>query len=299
MKRHGFTLIELLVVIAIIAILAAILFPVFAQAKVAAKKISCLSNIKQMATAAQLYLGDNDDLYPLNSYSTASGFSFNNTHYWYFGLTLQSNSAAKLVPADGVLYPYQRSAMIVNCPDGKNIKPGSGGAPFSIDVSDAALGYDKNPMITNTFFAPASATYGPFPNATTWDEPANSMLLADAGFPNNSASFNGVALPKRISSNVAQNGKPNNCANASTRAPHGLVSNIAFQDTHAKGIKIYLPADYVQVPTVCSTGYGFLVGPGVSLVSPTSSAGTSGSALAPAGTNYYFVPDKTSGNIYL
>jgi prepilin-type N-terminal cleavage/methylation domain-containing protein/prepilin-type processing-associated H-X9-DG protein len=59
--RHAFTLIELLVVIAIIAILAAILFPVFAQAKAAAKKIACLSNEKQLGTATYLYLADNDE----------------------------------------------------------------------------------------------------------------------------------------------------------------------------------------------------------------------------------------------
>lgn len=64
MKR-AFTLIELLVVIAIIAILAAILFPVFAQAKAAAKKASCLSNSKQYITAAIMYSGDYDDLAPL------------------------------------------------------------------------------------------------------------------------------------------------------------------------------------------------------------------------------------------
>ncbi len=61
MRRSAFTLIELLVVIAIIAILAAILFPVFAQAKEAAKKTACLSNDKQMATALFMYAGDSDD----------------------------------------------------------------------------------------------------------------------------------------------------------------------------------------------------------------------------------------------
>ena len=59
--RQAFTLIELLVVIAIIAILAAILFPVFARAKAAAKKTACLSNEKQLGTATYMYLADNDD----------------------------------------------------------------------------------------------------------------------------------------------------------------------------------------------------------------------------------------------
>jgi len=63
-RRQGFTLIELLVVIAIIAILAAILFPVFAQAKLAAKKTVAISNVKQLLLSTKIYQGDNDDLIP-------------------------------------------------------------------------------------------------------------------------------------------------------------------------------------------------------------------------------------------
>jgi prepilin-type N-terminal cleavage/methylation domain-containing protein/prepilin-type processing-associated H-X9-DG protein len=63
-RLRAFTLIELLVVIAIIAILAAILFPVFAQAKAAAKKTSCISNQNQIGKGILLYLSDNDDTYP-------------------------------------------------------------------------------------------------------------------------------------------------------------------------------------------------------------------------------------------
>jgi prepilin-type N-terminal cleavage/methylation domain-containing protein/prepilin-type processing-associated H-X9-DG protein len=60
MKRHGFTLIELLVVIAIIAILAAILFPVFARARAKAEQTACLSNVKQVSLATQMYCSDWD-----------------------------------------------------------------------------------------------------------------------------------------------------------------------------------------------------------------------------------------------
>ena len=61
LRRRGFTLIELLVVIAIIAILAAILFPVFTAAKEKGKQASCLSNLKQLSTAMCMYMQDSQD----------------------------------------------------------------------------------------------------------------------------------------------------------------------------------------------------------------------------------------------
>src|SRR5436853_6791160 len=63
-RRRGFTLIELLVVIAIIAILAAILFPVFAQARNQARKTTCLSNTKQLGLGVLMYLQDYDEVFP-------------------------------------------------------------------------------------------------------------------------------------------------------------------------------------------------------------------------------------------
>lgn len=91
MKR-AFTLIELLVVIAIIAILAAILFPVFAQAKLAAKKAVSLSNLKQVGLALFMYQGDYDDVYPqtsvqrpnngkANASTAAAGYSKSGTKF--------------------------------------------------------------------------------------------------------------------------------------------------------------------------------------------------------------------------
>lgn len=89
---RGFTLVELLVVIAIIAILAAILFPVFARAKEAAKKTTCLSHLKQLNTAAILYAGDADDSFP-NTGETAlwSGRYFRWPLMPYLGVGLRQN----------------------------------------------------------------------------------------------------------------------------------------------------------------------------------------------------------------
>jgi len=78
-QRKAFTLIELLVVIAIIAILAAILFPVFAQAREAARKTACLSNLKQIGTGFQMYAGDSDEQMPpwtANACGAYTGGSF-------------------------------------------------------------------------------------------------------------------------------------------------------------------------------------------------------------------------------
>jgi prepilin-type N-terminal cleavage/methylation domain-containing protein len=101
MKKRGFTLIELLVVIAIIAILAAILFPVFAQAKEAAKQTATLSNAKQLGTAFNMYATDSDDNLP-------SGFSYRLDmlptvgYWWDFGASFPAGSAD---PASWYLEP--------------------------------------------------------------------------------------------------------------------------------------------------------------------------------------------------
>jgi len=82
MRRLAFTLIELLVVIAIIAILAAILFPVFAQAKAAAKKTAGLSNQKQIGTSLQMYLNDFDDTVPIDHYNQPGSAFPADKVYW-------------------------------------------------------------------------------------------------------------------------------------------------------------------------------------------------------------------------
>ena len=83
LTKRAFTLIELLVVIAIIAILAAILFPVFAQAKLAAKKTADLSNIKQTSLGITMYLSDSDDTYPLSYFWDVTFTApYGSSYYW-------------------------------------------------------------------------------------------------------------------------------------------------------------------------------------------------------------------------
>lgn len=99
--RKAFTLIELLVVIAIIAILAAILFPVFAQAKLAAKGISSVSNVKQVALANLMYTNDNDDQFVSQFVDETGPWGWQNT--WIMN-TLPYNKSFGIVrdPSDFV-----------------------------------------------------------------------------------------------------------------------------------------------------------------------------------------------------
>jgi prepilin-type N-terminal cleavage/methylation domain-containing protein len=107
--RRAFTLIELLVVIAIIAILAAILFPVFAQAKFAAKKTATLSGLKQIALGLQMYSNDNDDMaVPYYGYADPSGNNYY-TSPWVQGDTNQYHYATAW---PGRIYPYVKNMSI-------------------------------------------------------------------------------------------------------------------------------------------------------------------------------------------
>src|SRR3954454_14325368 len=107
-SMKGFTLIELLVVIAIIAILAAILFPVFARAREAARSTSCASNLRQLGMAMTMYGQDNEGCYPLH-YTLAP--SFTSGGYW-FG-TVSSGVVDK---TQGMLFPYTKNHQIQLCP---------------------------------------------------------------------------------------------------------------------------------------------------------------------------------------
>jgi prepilin-type N-terminal cleavage/methylation domain-containing protein/prepilin-type processing-associated H-X9-DG protein len=128
MKRKGFTLIELLVVIAIIAILAAILFPVFAQAREKARQITCASNEKQIGLAILQYAQDYDETMPAGN-------------YWDIGNSL---------PWVRVIQPYLGS----NGPAGGYLTNGSQGLLRCPDDSGPMSAYDEPPALGFGYFGP-------------------------------------------------------------------------------------------------------------------------------------------------
>lgn len=119
MKTKGFTLIELLVVIAIIAILAAILFPVFAKVREKARQTSCASNERQLGLGILQYLEDNDET-----------FSMGDNVYNYCGGWVHPT------------YPYVKSVGLFSCPDDpSSYNPGYGiWNPVSYDINDSLVG---------------------------------------------------------------------------------------------------------------------------------------------------------------
>jgi prepilin-type N-terminal cleavage/methylation domain-containing protein/prepilin-type processing-associated H-X9-DG protein len=115
-SRRGFTLIELLVVIAIIAILAAILFPVFAQAREKARSISCLSNLKQTGTALVMYVQDYDESFPINIYLALQGTSPCTMSAMQEIQPYQKNSQVMICPSDGTKLDFVVGMSVIGLP---------------------------------------------------------------------------------------------------------------------------------------------------------------------------------------
>src|SRR5436190_2307149 len=136
----AFTLIELLVVIAIIAILAAILFPVFAQAREKARGISCLSNTKQVDLGVQMYVQDYDETFPMDYYNTLFAPS---------DPPFTPVVPETIVGWNEAIHPYVKNVQLFRCPSsprGNPLTVGADGSTFGNDDSapTGATGYSIN-----------------------------------------------------------------------------------------------------------------------------------------------------------
>ncbi|MEP0766361.1 MAG: DUF1559 domain-containing protein [Fimbriimonadia bacterium] len=224
MRSKAFTLIELLVVIAIIAILAAILFPVFAQARESAKRTQCLSNSNQMGKAMMLYLGDYDK-YPT---SVGGGVLNNNDgdwgkDYWMFHIRPYISSKVNNIQRGG-------GGNVFSCPsnpvlqilDQTYMRPPGQGFGLPPDYPEKAWGLVPSPDGYYRYYC----SYGINEHVTDdwvkpslWESPALNFLFLES----NRSEAEGDEIATRVSWGIE-----------GFQYPHKVGANFTYMDGHAK-----------------------------------------------------------------
>ena len=209
----AFTLIELLVVIAIIAILAAILFPVFAQARAKARQAACLSNMKQLGTGLMMYTQDYDEVLPGNANNSAEGTGTADTHLGFMDPTAGRNWGKSVMP-------YVKNLEIFKCPNA---------TPRSAATSDGNTSVYKETM------APGGGNTSYLLNGIVEDrplavipEPADVVFLSEYAYISRSCQVR----PQKNASN-----QYSEFNHDFYHFQHSVGGNLLFCDGHAKWSK--------------------------------------------------------------
>lgn len=220
MKRlSGFTLIELLVVIAIIAILAAILFPVFARARENARRSSCQSNLKQIGLAMMQYTQDFDErLTPLNNTNT--------------GITLPDGSTRSTALWFHMLYPYMKSIQIMNCPSETKVIWTSGSY-----TGEIPYGYNYTAptwVCSSNCGVNMGAAQQPGANLASIEDTSGTILITDSKYY-----YSLMPSAGRTEANADGNEcvGPSYSASKCTAARHLGTVNTLFVDGHVKALQ--------------------------------------------------------------
>ncbi|MCS6919832.1 MAG: DUF1559 domain-containing protein, partial [Fimbriimonadales bacterium] len=200
MRRNGFTLIELLVVIAIIAILAAILFPVFAQAREKARQTQCTNNMKQNALAVLQYIQDYDERFPMSLYQTTQ------------------NNQPCLFTLYNAIHPYIKNVDVVLCPSDRQAFDlvtafGTLGRPVCAIPNFRYTGYIFNWCVFENGEVPGLIAPNPVVSQAQIEYPVETSMLYDGT----------LGPPPTIQSYL--------------QARHNALAGANFVDGHARTVK--------------------------------------------------------------
>ena len=294
-RRNAFTLIELLVVIAIIAILAAILFPVFAQARDKARATACLSNEKQIGIALMSYVQDYDETYPIGNAAALTS-----ANPWWV-TTGSSNVSFPGVGWAGTVYPYVKSTGVFFCPSDLTTVPLPGGSTWMTGAGFVVCSYAYNANLAGAISSKctavastvavlevsgASATVA---NPSDCCSPAGNMSITAPGPGISATSLIGSSGGGWWQNIQATAGALGGLCDINTKPPrHAMGANYLMADGHAKFLTGQLVSGGINAALATSAPtYAYSSGGNVSATCPAAAfVGNEWPTGAAAGTAY-------------